>query len=57
MKWYLTTAEEMRVFVGVNVILGMDQKPELCNYWSMDEFLANVGIQRTFMRDCFESLC
>jgi len=30
MKWYPTTAEEMRAFVGVNVIMGIDQKPELC---------------------------
>ena len=39
MKWYPTTAEEMRAFVGVNVIMGIDQKPELCNYWSTDEFM------------------
>jgi len=43
MKWYPTTAEEMRAFVGVNVIMGIDQKPELCNYWSTDEFMGNVG--------------
>jgi len=57
MKWYPTTVEEMRAFVGVNVIMGIDQKPELCNYWSTDEFMGNVGIQRVFTRDCFESLC
>ena len=57
MKWYPTTAEEMRAFVGVNVVMGIDQKPELCNYWSTDEFLGNVGIQRAFTRDRFESLC
>ena len=65
MKWsnnlhpistYPTTAEEMRAFVGVNVIVGIDQKPELCNYWSTDEFLGNVVI-RAFMCDRFESLC
>ena len=52
-----TTAEEMRAFVGVNVIMGIDQKPELRNYWSTDEFMGNVGIQRVFTRDRFESLC
>ena len=56
-KWYPTTAEEIRAFVGVNVIMGIDQKPELCNYWSTDEFLGNVGIQRVFTRDRYESLC
>ena len=54
MKWYPTTAE---AFVGVNIIMGIDQKPELCNYWSTDEFMENVGIQRVFTRDRFESLC
>ena len=57
MKWYPTSAEEMKAFVGVNVVMGIDQKPELCNYWSTDEFLGNVGIQRAFTRDRFESLC
>ena len=56
-KWYPTTPEEMKAFVGVNMIMGIDQKPELCNYWSTDEFLGNVGIQRVFTRDRFESLC
>ena len=55
-KWYPTTPEEMRAFVGVNMIMGIDQKPKLYNYWSKDEFLGNVGIQRVFTRDRFESL-
>ena len=57
MQWYPTTAEEMRAFVGLNVIMGIDQKPELCNYWSTDEFLGNVGIQHVFTPDHYESLC
>ena len=30
-KWYPTTAEEIRAFVGVNVIMGINLKPEFCN--------------------------
>lgn len=33
-RWYPTTAEEMRAFVGVNIIMGIDRKPELSHYWS-----------------------
>ena len=38
---------EQRVIWGV--IMAIDQKAELCNYWSTDEFMGNVGIQHAFM--------
>ena len=56
-KWYPTTSSEMRAFVGVNILMGIDQKPELSHYWSTDDFLGNAGIRRVFPRDRFESLC
>ena len=55
-KWYPTTPEEMRAFVGVNILMGIDQKAEIAHYWSTDDFLRNVGIQRVFTRDRFEFL-
>jgi len=55
-KWYPTTPEEMRAFIGVNILMGIDQKAEIAHYWSTDEFLGNVGIQRVFPRDRFECL-
>ena len=55
-KWYQTTPEEMKAFIGVNILMGIDQKPEIASYWSTDEFLGNVAIQRVFPRDRFEHL-
>ena len=54
-KWYPTTSE-MRAFIGVNILMGIDQNAEIAHYWSMDEFLGNVGIQRVLPRDCCECL-
>ena len=56
-KWYPTTADEMRAFIGVNIIMGIDKKPTIYQYWSTDPFLGNPGIQSTFSRDRFEALC
>ena len=55
-KWYPTTAEEMRAFVGGNIIMGIDHKPELANFWSTDEYLGNEGVKRVFPREQFELL-
>ena len=55
-KWYPMTPEEMKAFIGVNILMGIDPKPEIASYWSTDEFLRNVGIQRLFPRDRSEHL-
>lgn len=55
-NWYPTTPEEMKAFIGVNILMGIDLKPEIDSYWSTDEFLGNMGIQRVFPRDRFEHL-
>ena len=55
-RWYPTTPEEMRAFIGINVMMGIDRKPEVHHYWSTDPFLGNAGIQAVLPRDRFESL-
>jgi len=47
-KWYSTTADEMRTFIGVNIIMGIDKKPTIYQYWSSDPFLGNPSIQAIF---------
>ena len=47
-RWYPTTPEEMRAFIGINVMMGIDRKPEV--------HLGNAGIQAVLPRDHFESL-
>lgn len=55
-RWHPTSPEEMMAFVGVNIIMGIDKKPEICNYWSTDEFLGNEGVKKVFPRERFEAL-
>ena len=46
----------MKAFVGVNIIMGIDQKPEISSYWSTDEYLGNEGVKKVFPRERFEVL-
>ena len=55
-KSYPTTPEEMKAFIGVNILMGIDPKPEIASYWSTDELLGNVGMQPVFPQDRFEHL-
>ena len=55
-KWYPTTQEEIRAFIGINIIMGIDQKPAIAHYWSTDPYLGNAGIQSVMPRERFEAL-
>jgi hypothetical protein len=55
-KWYDTTPEEVKAFIGVNIIMAIHKKPAVYLYWSSDPFLGNPGIQAVFSRDRFEAL-
>ena len=55
-KWHPTTPQEMSAFLGINVMMGIDQKPTIAHYWSTDPFLGNPGIQAVLPRECFEAL-
>ena len=50
-KWYPTTSEEIKAFLGINIIMGIDQKPALTHYWSTDPYLGNQGIQSVMPRE------
>ena len=34
-KWYPTTSEEIKAFLSINIIMGIDQKPALTHYWKL----------------------
>ena len=55
-KWYPTTPEEMKAFLGINIIIRIDQKPALTHYWSTDPYLGNRRIQSVMPRERFEAL-
>ena len=55
-KWYPTTSEEIKAFLSINIIMGIDQKPALTHYWTTDPYLGNQGIQSVTPQECFEAL-
>ena len=55
-KWYPTTSEEIKAFLGINIIMGINQKPALTHYWSTDPYLGNQGIQSVMPRKRLEAL-
>ena len=56
-KWVETNEWEMRAFVGINILMGINQMPEYDMYWSSDTFLGNIGIQNVMTCNRFQKLC
>ena len=51
--WNMTTAAEMRAFIGLNIAMGFKDLPEYRDYWSEepilhDEFVANIMSRRRY---------
>ena len=54
--WQDVTLAEMKAFLGVTVVMGINRLPELELFWSSDEFFGNRGIQTVFTRDRFKAI-
>ena len=48
-----TTLEELSVFLGINILMGIHKLPKMRDYWLVDEGLGNTLIQKTMTRDRF----
>ena len=46
-----TTLEELSVFLGINILMGIHKLPKMRDYWSVDEGLDNTLIQKTMTSD------
>ena len=55
-RWYATTCEEMRAFVGINILFGIKNLPETRLYWSQDSFLGVPSVQKVMPRNRFEKI-
>lgn len=54
--WAETTAEEMKAFFGIHIIMALQVMPNIGTYWCADEFLGNKGIQKCMTKNRFEKL-
>ena len=50
---FQTMLEQLCVFLGINILMGIHKLPKMRDYWLVDEGLGNTLIQKTMTRDRF----
>ncbi|WAR15739.1 PGBD4-like protein [Mya arenaria] len=54
--WHETSEAEMRAFLAINVLMGIQQLPLISMYWSSNPFIGNPGIIGTMTCNRFQKL-
>ncbi|XP_052767574.1 piggyBac transposable element-derived protein 5-like [Mya arenaria] len=54
--WHETSEAEMRSFLAINVLMGIQQLQEISMYWSSNPFIGNPGIMGTMTCNRFQKL-
>ena len=49
-KWQDTTRQEVKAYLGISLIMGINNLPRLAMYWSSDPFIGNTGIQNVLKK-------
>ena len=55
-KWQDTTRQEVKAYLGICLVMGINNLPRLAMYWSSDPFIGNTGIQNVMTKNRFEEL-
>ena len=50
---FQTMLEQLCVFLGINILMGIHKLPKMRDYWSVDEGLGSTFIQKAMTRDIF----
>lgn len=50
------TEDEMYAFIGALIVMGFNSQPEISSYFSRDEVLGNIAVQKAFSRTRFNEL-
>ena len=53
-KWQDVTLDEVKAFLGVSVVMGLNPLPSTADYWSSDPFFGNEGIQKVMTKNRFD---
>ena len=53
---WCSTEEEILAYLGFHILMGLNHKPEIRDYWSRDEFLHYAPIASRISRDRFEEI-
>ena len=54
--WKNVSKDELKVYFGVCVIMGINQLPRIADYWKDDPFIGNTGIKQTMTRNHFQEI-
>ncbi|KAG5280755.1 hypothetical protein AALO_G00063680 [Alosa alosa] len=54
--WHPTDLREMRAYIGLNILMGINQLPDYGMYWASDIFIGNAGFKKTMTARRFEKL-
>ena len=55
-QWRDVNKHEMKAYLVVCVITGINNLPKLADYWSSDIFIGNNGIKQTMTKNRFEEI-
>ena len=55
--WSPTTTVEMKAFIGINILMGFHELPEIDSYWSSDEMLGVPAVAKVMTKSRFKKLC
>ena len=55
-KEWSTDADEIRAYMGFMILMGINQLPEIRDYWSTNEYLRYAPIAERISRDRFEEI-
>lgn len=55
-KWQDVTLNEIKAFLGVCIVMGVNSLPSTAESWSSDPFLGNEGIQKVMTKNRFENI-
>ena len=42
--WYPTDVAEIKAYMGLSIMIGINPMPEYTDYWSTEIFIGNCGI-------------
>ena len=54
--WEDVTVPELRAFLGINILMGVNELPETDMYWSSDPLIGNAGIQKLMTCNRFQKI-
>lgn len=56
-SWFETTEDELKAFIGINILMGIHRLPCLSDYWSSDPALRVAYVADRMSRNRFEKIC